>query len=248
MTETKVEIKQNFDFMLKIDKEIDMFKTVLENFANRELKSLNADKIYKAIDTVPGDVEISGKNARSYLRNETTSVSNKIEKYRNLFAEISEEIAFNPSAETIDFTFVHHFRKWSKTKAPSDKENVQRVKKELSAIRSKYNEMHEKFEEEEAAINEMIKFTKSTIDLINSSGDDMSQKFILTNIRRRLYMSKTELSELLVKLQNVKIILKDYNTKRVRWAEFLMGMRALPTLPRTTAKQRETMAPKNFRI
>lgn len=202
---------------------------------------------FKSFMTAERKAAILGKVPENIMFGETTShdflelslksgdTANRL-RISYIKYEINSEILFELFMRN-DKSFNQSFKNWKRN--PTDQKHVQRVKNELASMKSEYDQCNTHFNKQLRAIVESRAKIETMISSVNESIKyllnikETEQSYYYDSIvskpvkeiaitSMKIYSDQTAF---MTKLEKLRDLLKDYNKKRVKWSEFLIGMR-----------------------
>lgn len=227
--EKGVELKPRLHFMLQISINIDKIKLKLK----APLKKLmHRTRKMKMLEKVPKDMIIDEENAYNYLRNKINAINNEQKDIiKTTLGKINRRIVFEPHTLKDD-KFDEYYRQWECK--PARKKHIQRVECSIKLMASEFQKLNEEFNEIMAEVNtarECLEELRIAVDhsfnkLLNSTKPKQAERIIISEIKPMLNIIHKQQKDLGEKLKFVTEILTDYNTQRLIWAQFLIGMRS----------------------
>lgn len=190
---------------------------------------------------------VKNKKTRKNLVNQVNSILNYTKQIKHLKADIRSKIEFQPCN---DFVFVQTFRKWIQK---TEKVHLHAVNGVIhSADWTKIKKIRNDFNEKMDKVDALRTKYKSGIGIINqtlkSCTPDILNSIYITNIATKAAETITHLSKFVEILQNIRKILDEHNTERFYWADFIIGLRDMPTsCPRRTNHSKKKMSVSSFR-
>lgn len=232
-------MKPKLDFILQISDDVVEIKSRLDAIPSMNL--IDNTKRDSLMKIVPKEMQIRGRKASEYLYVHISAINNKQSKFKHLGDDLWKRIAFEPSHKK-DHLFRDSFKKWDHN-APNKKQILQ-VANDINSMQAENYEIFTQFTNGIKAVDEI------TANIATGSGS-------VNSLLDRLFLEKedseefrkcigdvvpilTEIANLQTSLFNnlrtVRSILKDYNRKRRKWADVLIGMRQTRTTSRKPVK------------
>lgn len=227
--EKGVELKPRLNFMLQISINIDKIKSKLK----APLKKLmHRARKMQMLEKVPEDMIIDEASAYKYLRDKINSINNEqADIIKTTIGKIDRRIGFEPHTMK-DTKFDEYYRQWECK--PARKKHIQQVERSIKSMASEFQVLNEEFNEimvEVNAARDCLEELRIVVDqsfnkLLNSTKPEQAKRIIISEIKPMLNLIHKHQKDLGDKLKQVMAILKDYNTQRLLWAQFLIGMRS----------------------
>ncbi|XP_031621061.1 uncharacterized protein LOC116339364 [Contarinia nasturtii] len=219
-------IRPKLDFMLTMPRNFYDVRPKLKAPVNEFLDSEIRDRVAKKI---PKTIKINETNTRVAISSIIESINDQRIQIRNINADILKKMSFKPSEKNDDL-FIQSYKAFKVN--PFDLAHAQQVWRDQKTMRDEYDELHAKFnvnmnaaETVKASVDSDLDIaTKGFFELLNMSEIKQVEKMCVT-----LESITNELIEqqqlVLGKLESVRETIEQYNIKRYRWAEFVIGMR-----------------------
>lgn len=178
---------------------------------------------------IPTNMNIKEESAKKYLTKLISSINDGQSKIRNFNVEILKLMSFKPFQKK-DETFDSSVDNWSENQPVI--EHLQQISSDINAMRNEYNECQVKFNKEMVTINKLrINIDKGIDAVINwltkilkTSNEERRRKIIKNEEPTTSAIFQLQ-RQLLDGLANLQKILEDYNAKRFKWSEYIIGMR-----------------------
>ncbi|XP_031636117.1 uncharacterized protein LOC116349008 [Contarinia nasturtii] len=223
-------LRPRLDFMYKFskndDKMIAKLKSTLSEFMDRS-------KIKEVLEKIPEEFRIKKKKARTVLKTKINLINSaQTDETKDLHDAILVEIAFElPEFYDDEGIFENCYKKWIHKSI--DIQHLEQVKRDIYSMTSRYDTFVENFKIEMKGANNLTATIQTHIHLANDVVNQLLQastpqieKIANENVKPRLDKLSDLYTELFDILESVKESLEDYNLHRLRWAEFLIGMRS----------------------
>ncbi|XP_031621060.1 uncharacterized protein LOC116339363 [Contarinia nasturtii] len=219
-------IRNTFNFMIVMPRNFNDVRSKLKAPVNKFLDSATRDRVAKKI---PKTMKINGKNTRAAINSMIKSINDQRTQIRNINADILKKMAFKPSEKNDDL-FIQSYKTFIVN--PFDLAHAQQVWRDQKTMRDEYDELHAKFDVDMNAADtlkasvdlDLDIATKGFFELLNTS--EIKQ---IKNICVRIESITNKIIEqqqlVLGKLESVRDTIEQYNVKRYRWAECVIGMR-----------------------
>lgn len=231
----KIPMKPTLDFIFEIAKNFDELTYYLRKPMRKFIKN---EEIKTAIEALPVNINI-------------TFINNLIKNIDILNQEIRSNIVIDPTFNN-DAEFIRWYKQWAKS--PVKREYVENVRKTMIPIKKELKKIEEEFISDMTDVYELrVSYKK---DIRNSKGAlaDCFEATDPVNRREKIKVFESfvrrivrKLPKLLQSLENVNDTLKTYNSKRMSWAEFLIGMRISPYSVRSTPENIRKLSARSFR-
>lgn len=229
-------MKKKLDFILKISKNIDEIRRKLEVPVNMFLSDPEIGQISPKI---PENLNILGRNARSYLLEEIELVN----VLQIVIKELNDEICFGFSDKMLnkyDKSFDNWFKQWN-PKSPN-KSHVQLVEKYRKIMEIVYEKINKNFEMEINKVDDARQQCEDSIKFTKSSFNKELQSIITSEKAikaiEQLGKLRKQQEQLIKFLGNVQSILHMYNVQRLKWMDFLIEYKETSTSKTGAANNR----------
>lgn len=227
--EIDIQLKPKLDFMLNISENVNEIDS---KFQASQKKLLNYEQRVEVLGKVPKGMIIKGVKTRGYLCGKLAFINDAQNiKKLSLYSDIVSAIAFKP-LNKYDKEIGNSFEKWIQN--PVDAEHIQRVMNHLEHMKSKYGELNKKFIEKIDVLlkvktnigTDMLGISKLFEKLLKTSNSEHAlTKFLLEEIVTYTAKIFDQQIQTLKTLVEIRETLDKYNEQRVKWAEYLIGMR-----------------------
>ncbi|XP_031621911.1 uncharacterized protein LOC116339961 [Contarinia nasturtii] len=226
--ETTIDFKlrPKLDFMITFPKNSYEIKPKLKAPSKEIPNNLKGDLF---MGKVPANMEINGENAKNYFRKLISSIGDGQGKIVNLNSEILKMMSFKPS-EKHDDTFDSSVDNWNENKLVMD--HVQQIANDINTMRTEYNECQVKFNKEmevadklRTSIDKGIEAVTNWLRKILKTSNVETRKKIIKNEEPKISTIFEFQEQMIDTLGILKEILEDYNNKRFKWLEYIIGMR-----------------------
>lgn len=223
----KVQLRPQLDFLLKLTENEDEIKIKLNNLISRPV---NSKKIKQALEWIPANMKIIGKNAHTVLSETIRLINNEhMEQIKNLKASVYSQVIFDsPSKYDVNFDIM--FEKWEHK--PIDVKHLKKVSDDINTMKIQYHNLQANFNKQvqkldalQTKIDTDVSYTNDLLDaLLGMHSLEQMMKTITTfeRIKDRISNHRTQLIQI---LENLKKILSIYNIERISYAEYLIGMK-----------------------
>lgn len=227
LNQTKIKIGKDLLFLRGISPQI---HKLMKNVFGKHPEFMHLNLMENMLSKVPEEIEIDGKNTRAFLYHKIseTFVHQKAEvedMNRQITAEIQFELSDNNKRNFVDL-----FKQWYNK--PAEKKDVKRVKNGIGPMFSDHKQFFECFNRTMATVekfNGLVKSCKTIVDytrknLLKSTKFEEIKKLTEEIVGSTVKASSTY-PLLIKKLADVKTLLRNYNKRRIEWAEFIIGIR-----------------------
>lgn len=232
-------MEPKYGFMLWISDDDILIKDQLKE---PPTKFSSAENVNQMLNMVPKGMTIDGKNGRYVLSKDIIDVINhQTEEIANLNREICSEMEIKLS-ERMDELFNRSYDQWI-LNAPNGNEG-KRVKHSMYLIEFDHQILSDQFTKKIKTVNTLkVNITLSiaafecALDKLLPSNDSRIAKKCFEDIVAATVKISSLQFKLLSALDEFKNVVVKYNNARVKWAEFIIGMR------RTLKSERKLVKP-----
>ncbi|XP_031625004.1 uncharacterized protein LOC116341839 [Contarinia nasturtii] len=227
------------------------------DFSNIELK-LNAplnpllsnDKLEALVTKVPEGVKLKKTNVRDFLRSKIETFNNKQIENRNLLDQIWAEVTVDVSRR-MDDLFLKSFVQWEKNSV--DINHMKKVISNLTDAIVEFDEMNKVFGEQlEAAdmarisIEEDISSSAMVFNKLLKKSK-LTTSIIIEEVVPIFSVIFQKLAEFESIIQKENALTKEFNNRRIVWADYMIGVRETLSAERKLVKPyKKTRIAKNL--
>lgn len=218
-------VKSNFDFLLKITPNVDAINKALEKLPRKNF--MGEKDINLIVQSVPEDAQLNGKSARTILREKIEEINaNEAKKFKELEDSIRTRIAMK-SQNIIDSNIITSYQHWLKNSV--DANHLKQIEIDYPEMKSQFEQWQKDFTAYMTTTDELRKEIKKKLDSSNAKalvirttfGNNADKQ--INEILNYILGKQSTLAE---NLKNAEKVLAKYNDERIKWAQFLIGMRA----------------------
>lgn len=231
--DVKILINSQLDFMFMIDENINTTKYEIKMISMEILDDFSR---WNLLSKVKSRWHKTRPDVHDTLRDEIQTINDKKKTLKEICDQICSEIDLMLPIKS-DKEFGISFKNWNSN--PANVEHIKRVQSELSSMKQKYLVLHETFNVQMKPLLEII----ATIGSETEGAHSLFEKIVAAYSPNKMLEDIEKLHPILKgiidvytlnadlpqKLLNVRNALQSYNEQRIKWAEFVIGMRQTPS-------------------
>ncbi|XP_031624143.1 uncharacterized protein LOC116341308 [Contarinia nasturtii] len=220
--------KPKFDFLLKITKDVDSIKQTLEHLPARPFMD---ESLYEQhLTHVPKNMKLNGTEARQFLREKIEAIN---EGQTTSIKAIDDVICTRMSFKSHgiqDSAIEESYQNWVDNSFDSN--HLKQINADYPTMKSKFDNWHKMFNEDITEANALRAEIKANINKSVTIFRNLARipekavKITENDVDTLLDTILARQYRLIERLESISNTLSKYNAERIKWTEFLIGMRA----------------------
>lgn len=233
------ELRPKFNFILKGLSSINDLSDVEKKLKSPLNPLLSPEKLENLVKKVPEGTKLKKTNVRDFLRNEIGTFNDKQIELKNLVDEVWTEVIVDVS-KRVDDLFLKSFAQWEKNSV--DINHMENVLSNINDAMVEFNQLNEKFGRQLEAMH-----TSS----VSIEKDISSSAMVFNKLLKQPKLTPNIIIEKIVPITSVifqkqarfesiirkaNALTKEFNNRRMIWAEYVIGMRETLSAKRKLVK------------